>query len=523
MSFRKLVSGILIATVVVTGSALSIVVVPQSAHAQATVNVNSIGHIPGSIISKALVATGISSSATAGSTAATTAILKVLDGIAWSVAKMTVNSITKSTVNWINSGFNGSPAFVTDLQANLGHLSDAVADEFFAQLNGTVEGATGFNIESPFKDQLASQLKNDYYQQTSRHGLNPYTLNQCSQDPSAFINQGRFSQGGFNAWFCASQNPANNPFGAYLQASNELWASIDIATQNRKLEVQMGNGFLSFRGSCNASNTASGMAVNTTVSQTQINNLNSALGIPSSASTQTTAPSSLSTAEQCPNNKIQTPGSVINASLEKSLGSGIDQLDLADSINEVVGALASQLVNQVLGAGGLAGASQPMSGGGSSYANQVGDSSQYAAQTSSLADGFIDTLNDEQTNANEYSGQWQIILDAANAAQQKCGVQSDITSVITQANTAISKASAANNQINSILTQVQAAKTSGNSTTIASILSQNNAMLTNSPVSASDLSYATTQSTDSGTDSPVSLLTQMTNKQKSCGVAASTH
>ena len=52
---------------------------------------------------------------------------QVVDAIAWTVAKTAVQSLTQSIVNWINSGFEGSPAFVTDLENNLGNLSDAVA------------------------------------------------------------------------------------------------------------------------------------------------------------------------------------------------------------------------------------------------------------------------------------------------------------------------------------------------------------------------------------------------------------
>jgi hypothetical protein len=39
----------------------------------------------------------------------------VADGIAWAVAKLVVREMTTSIVNWINSGFKGNPAFVTDL------------------------------------------------------------------------------------------------------------------------------------------------------------------------------------------------------------------------------------------------------------------------------------------------------------------------------------------------------------------------------------------------------------------------
>jgi hypothetical protein len=66
-----------------------------------------------------------------GLTAASSVAEKVkgysLDPIAWMVAKAALQSVVKSTINWINSGFNGSPAFVTDLQQKLLDVGDAQA------------------------------------------------------------------------------------------------------------------------------------------------------------------------------------------------------------------------------------------------------------------------------------------------------------------------------------------------------------------------------------------------------------
>jgi hypothetical protein len=176
-------------------------------------------------------------------------ITQILNGIAWTVAKVAIASIQRSTVNWINSGFKGSPAFVTDLNRNLQNVSDAVTESFLSQLNDTVVGATGFNIHSPFQNQLVAQLRNEYYKQSSNYGLNPFTLAQSSQNPTAFLN-GDFSQGGFNAYSSATLNPANNPFGAYRQAQSALFSQIDQATAARKAEYTAGNGFLSARADC---------------------------------------------------------------------------------------------------------------------------------------------------------------------------------------------------------------------------------------------------------------------------------
>ena len=51
------------------------------------------------------------------------------NGIAWQLAHVALQQLTGSVVNWINSGFQGSPSFVSD------------PEDFFLQLNDQVTGA----------------------------------------------------------------------------------------------------------------------------------------------------------------------------------------------------------------------------------------------------------------------------------------------------------------------------------------------------------------------------------------------
>ena len=47
----------------------------------------------------------------------------VLDGLAWHIAKIMVQQITASTVQWINSGFSGSPSFLTNPEGYFANVS----------------------------------------------------------------------------------------------------------------------------------------------------------------------------------------------------------------------------------------------------------------------------------------------------------------------------------------------------------------------------------------------------------------
>src|SRR3989344_3727196 len=53
-----------------------------------------------------------------------------IDSAGWYIAKLALQQIQKETVNWINSGFDGSPAFVQDLGGFLENNADKLAGEF---------------------------------------------------------------------------------------------------------------------------------------------------------------------------------------------------------------------------------------------------------------------------------------------------------------------------------------------------------------------------------------------------------
>ena len=421
-----------------------------------------------------------------------------LDNLAWTVGKVAVQSITRSSVNWINSGFNGSPAFVTDLQQNLNVLSDTVANNFFEQLNKVAINTTGFNLKSPFQDQITQQLRANYYKQTgSLLGGYQFDLNKKSSNPQAFIG-GDFSQGGFDAFFSANSNPANNPFDYYQLASNALTNQLGAATKNREQEVLAGRGFLSSRGTCNKPSN------------------------PGSVTDLGVAPANLSASEPCFGSPIRTPGSVIESQLENQLGSGVRQLELANSMNEIVGALVGQLVNQVLGSGGLSGLSQPSSGGGSSYLNQATNPNQYSGTGTSLTDGVLQIITNDLATLATYRANWQKILDAANAAQQSCGIRSDITTVITQATAGVAKANTAIQQETAASQAIQAASGSGTPTQATAAFTQYQTYLGSATTpSSSDEAYAGAQSTDTSTvtSATPSLYTQMVTAKNACTAA----
>jgi len=53
-----------------------------------------------------------------------------LDLVGWMIPKMIIQRMTASTVNWINSGFEGSPTYVTDPESYFTDIGDKIAGQY---------------------------------------------------------------------------------------------------------------------------------------------------------------------------------------------------------------------------------------------------------------------------------------------------------------------------------------------------------------------------------------------------------
>lgn len=447
---------------------------PRTAYAQATATVE----VPGPLL-LGVQTTATADTATAENTTVQTHIMQFLNKLAWDAAKMVIQSMTKSVVNWINTGFQGSPAFETNLNMGLRSLGDAKAAELFQTL------ANSDAVQSPFLEKIVLGVGAAYYLSTSEERIQQrlrYTLNQVSQNDRAFLG-GDFKQGGFDAWFSATLNSQNNPIGAEFILGQELAAQLENASFNRLQELSWGRGFLSWRGDCIL------------------------LG---KAQTGSSTDASLGQQDNCLQYDIKTPGSVIETQLGIVEGSPLRQLELADSINEIVAALMSQMVTQVLGSTGLLGTSQPSQGGGRSPLDQATDPSQYQ---STAGNGLASQVDNAIKDTTTYQTGWQKIKDAAEAALQACGLSdshsADISSTISAANTSLQQAGSALQALQAIKTAI-----TGNPSAAALTAATDSfiALMSSGEVpSESEVQNATAQST--GTDS---LLGQMNEAASEC-------
>lgn len=287
----------------------------------------------------------------------------ILDGIAWQIINLTLQSMSKDIVSWINSGFDGSPAFVRDLGGFMTNVADKVAGEY-------IWGRELAFLCSPFK--LNIQMALDIQYRSGRDSTSSKcTLSGVADNIEGFFN-GDFLSGGWDSWYSITNTPANNPYGAMLEAQGALTIKISGA-QNAELKLlDFGKGLFSKKQQVCSGRDDRAKCVD----------------------------------------KIVTPGETINSQLNTALNIPAGRLQVADEINEIVGALFTQLATKALaGAGGLL---------------SLSDSS--SSQTGDPNSSFFTDMSNDPTNSPAPVGTAQNPIEKALA--DEAGYQTMLQEVV---------------------------------------------------------------------------------------------
>ncbi len=311
----------------------------------------------------------------------------VLDGLAWAVSKQIVAKLTAQTVKWINTGFKGNPAYVTNPDQFFLDIGDKTASIYLTKLS-----QSGTNLCSPFKAQVRIALVKNYLAETSNDPVT-CSLGKLENNYSSFVNN--FNNGGWDTFLNITQNNQNNPYGVYLDAQNKLNAQVGNEQLKAKTELTQGKGFLSYK-TCKKYAT-SGVADNQSsdnggdAAPGNTGGVNSDSGQSDAGDPGLSDASDSHQAGDCIPGTTQTstPGSVIEAQLEESLGNGVKELNLVNSINQVVGALVTQLISQVVGGAGQGLRSLSDSGSGT---NGRSFSDQLSTEATSVSSDVTHTL-----------------------------------------------------------------------------------------------------------------------------------
>ncbi len=405
----------------------------------------------------------------------------VLDPIAFGVNKAALQSLAKSTINWVNSGFNGSPSFVQDISKAFLQTGDAEAQNFVNDFlnNGTLSN-------NPFREQVGQQVLANYFRNTSNDSFslnNQFTLDQVSSDPQAFIN-GDYTKGGLDAWMSLVLNPGNNPLALFQTASNELNNRVSGKQGQLRDELNRNQGFLSFRGNCAGANRSTGFGAispdngpiavsGTNASATNLNTSPSITSGNTNASASSGGGTNLggsltsngatnlgvTSDPLCLGNPVLTPGTLISHALNTFAADiGAQSYIANDEISELIGSLFGGLITNALGGGGLTGISQPTAGGGTSVINRATNPAAVTSTQGSLnsTNDFITTLSDQQAVLQDYQVKVDGILAAAQAAKTALGTTTcaKVDATIAQMQTKKANAATSVNKLDSIRSQL---------------------------------------------------------------------
>ncbi len=245
-----------------------------------------------------------------------------LDGLLFWFAKMILQSMTQSLLTWINSGFQGSPAFIQDLEAFALDLADQTFGEFISQSNLA-------GLCEPFSLDVQIAVTNSFREQQSnaREYEAQCRLSDITNNIEGFLNGDFIGGGGWPAWLEMTQRPSENTaLGQKFALEARLNAKIAGVEVNERQLLDFGNGFLSVKRCEDPDNPT--------------------------------------------NCTIETPGQVISEALTFQLSVGPRTLIEADEIDELISALFQQLLNQALqGVGGLLG----LTDGPTGFLDQLGN------------------------------------------------------------------------------------------------------------------------------------------------------
>jgi len=158
-----------------------------------------------------------------------------LEGLFKTFGLLLINDLTAATVDWINNGFRGNPAFVDDPGKLFTNLADQTVGAMISN-----DPALNF-LCSPFQLQVKLALAVSLPTFQSKITC---TLGSIANNYQAFLSD--VNNQTWQTWLQITTVPQNNPLGAYIIAQDELAARIGntgIALSN---QLNMGGGALNY-------------------------------------------------------------------------------------------------------------------------------------------------------------------------------------------------------------------------------------------------------------------------------------
>lgn len=288
-----------------------------------------------------------------------------------------LRELTKATVKWIDSGFDGSPAFITDTGAFLQDTADRTIGDFLMN-----DPALNFLCD-PFKIQLKINLGLQYapFEDEIKCSFTNALGNVDTALMDTFTGGDFINGGGWDSWLQITTVPQNNPLGAMVIAQEELTARIAGNKEITLAEANWGQGFLTFKKCTGPDGKTATSYGALDAKKTNTVDRSGNVTFTSSGDSNTTC-------------VAQTPGEVISNAINWADSSDIRKTELANDTTDILNALLNQLTSKLTN-----GLLSQMGGTSQTYNSY----DTYTAYLNSLASSTASTSNATVNNTSPSS------------------------------------------------------------------------------------------------------------------------
>lgn len=293
----------------------------------------------------------------------------LLDGIVNSMRETLISDIIKRVVTWANSGFDGNPAYVTNIPL---HLIERIADP---EAERIITGAETDVIAEPFRRDVRVALAK-YYSASTREPESILKCNVSTEQLEAFSRGDFFGGGGWSTFLTTSLQPSCNPLYAYQNAVTRLDDAVEAEKERERTLLDWGSGF-------------------------RTSEVDRSVDLGGGQSTNL--------------RRVVTPGFMIAEHLRQTIGTGLRQSENADEIDEIISALMSHIGVELLSdVEGFSGLSRSFAGQAAYVDRLAADSAARTRgnMTGAAASIVNNTIRVEQGYAQARQGSVAVLMQA---------------------------------------------------------------------------------------------------------------
>lgn len=324
----------------------------------------------------------------------------VLDGLAWTVANVIIDKFGDALVDWIRNGFEGSPMFLSDPEGffrdTANDLSGAIIDALDMEWLCDPLGKLRLNIDFffPGTDRAKyactfNDIADTFESYSDRDDLSDWiSININTHERNIVRAYGSdYRNGGFLMWLFTAQKK-NNDLGRTIQTANDAYAAARISVGSEKFNLNLSGGFFGVRKCVEYKDSQTGLQ---------------------------------SDSKTCAKWETKSPGTLVQDQLNDVGGKDLSRLQVADEIDEIIGALATTMMGWLLtggnDGGGVLGydSDSDYSGSNRDHYGELSKSQQTITKKSNIS-GQITSI---ENNEEQYNNSLEDYADALYGAKEK--------------------------------------------------------------------------------------------------------